>query len=153
MFKKIIRFNWQNIIVAFVLIILLIIINKYNLYSISTESVIDLINYNSIIAGFLFTAASILVSTLSKDRFKRLTKYKFMDKYYFAVFTALIVSVIAIIINFICLYLKVIVIDIVFIQKLIISLTLISSLYFIQSIYFLIKLFKKIYKDIKDDQY
>lgn len=145
--KELWRFYSANIILSAFCILGLIIFYKFNLFILSDSILIDLTGYNSIIAGFLFTAISVLISALSNERIERLLKHKYLNKYYFSIIASLALSVISIIINLVYLYLDISILlnCILILQKTVISLTLMSSMFFIQAIYYIIKLLRKLF--------
>lgn len=138
----------SNIILVVVNIIGCIYINVRELILLDSNKIVDLINYNSIISGFLFTAISVLISALSNDRVNRLMKHGYLNKYFMAIILSLTCSIISIIINLSYLYINVDLIfsSIVHLQKAVISFTLVGSIFFIQAVYYIIKLMSKLLK-------
>ncbi|WP_270193562.1 hypothetical protein [Faecalibacterium prausnitzii] len=55
------------------------------------------ISMSATIGGFLFTGISILISTIDKDRIKRLWNYNYLDNMYYAAFIGITQNVISII--------------------------------------------------------
>ncbi|WP_024833847.1 hypothetical protein [Ruminiclostridium josui] len=143
--SNIMRFFWTNIVLFFVSILSVAFLFKYNCFKVNPTQPIDLISYNAVISGFLFTALSILISALSNERIARLKKYHYIDKYFAAIIIALILSILALIINFAYLYftIKLIIDNIDILQKIVIACSFISSVFFIQGIYYIIKTLKK----------
>lgn len=143
--SNILRFHWANIVLFLISVLALVLLFKNNCFKIDPNQTVDLINYNAVISGFLFTALSILISALSNERIARLKQYHYIDKYFTAIIIALILSVLSIIINFTYLYfsIKVITDNIVIFQKVVVAGSFISSIFFIQGIYFITKTLKK----------
>ncbi|QNU67280.1 hypothetical protein EHE19_001670 [Ruminiclostridium herbifermentans] len=143
--SNVLRFYWSNILLFVVSVFITIILFKNNCFKIDQNKVIDLTNYNAVIAGFLFTALSILISALSNERIARLKKYHYIDKYFAAIIIALILSISALIFNFMYLFftIKFITDHIIIFQKIVVAESFVSSIFFIQGVYYVIKTLKK----------
>lgn len=143
--SNILRFYWSNILLFIIASFTLILLFMNNCFKINPNQTIDLINYNAVISGFLFTALSILISALSNERIARLKQYHYIDKYFAAIIIALILSVLALMINFVYLYfsIKFVTDHLIIFQKIVITGSFISSIFFIQGIYYIIKTLKK----------
>ena len=63
----------------------------------------NVISTSAIIGGFLFTGISILISTIDKDRIKRLWNNNYLDNLYRSAFVGMISNVITIIVAFVIL--------------------------------------------------
>ena len=135
---SIFRMYWPNILLTFFCVLFLNVLNYYDV--VEVDKPIDLTSLNSVLAGFLFTALSVMISALSNEKVALLAKHQFLNKYYYAVYIALILNVSSLVINFIIIY----VYDnsVVFMSKWIIYLTMISMAFFMQSIHYVIKLLR-----------
>lgn len=147
--KYIMRYHWQNLVLFILTSILIFLAYQFDCFKISDEQVIDTIAFNSVLSGFLFTALSIFISALSKSRIQRLMKYNYLDKYYWAIIISLVLSLLALVINFLFIYMnfQLFVNNLVISQKVVISLTIGSIIFFGQSIYYVVKLLKKMKVD------
>lgn len=57
----------------------------------------NILTINFILAGLLFTGLEIMISGLSSERVLRLESEGYLDKYYFAIYTAIMLNIICII--------------------------------------------------------
>lgn len=99
--------NWIKITLVLVLsIVFSCIIVNTNLINITavveetTEFQYNLISMSSIIGGFLFTGISILISTIDKERIKRLWDNHYLDNLYRSAFVGMISNVLTIFVSF-----------------------------------------------------
>jgi hypothetical protein len=143
--NKIIRFYWSNIVLLIFSILIVVFLFKNNSFKLDVAHPIDLISYNAVISGFLFTALSILISALSNERIARLKEFHFIDKYFAAIIISLILSIVALICNFMYSYfsIKNIIDNIEFFQKVVVTASFISSVFFIQGVYYIVKTIRK----------
>lgn len=102
--------NWVKFISLFLITIILTacllcknIINLEKIIEASDEFQYNVISMSAIIGGFLFTGISILISTLDKERIKRLWDNNYLDNLYRAAFVGMIANVVSIILALICL--------------------------------------------------
>lgn len=100
-FRKTFNRNKGNILLLGLLIIIFIILINRKLMVLNTTFEIsdhfNILTINSILAGFLFTGLGIMISGLSRERVLRLDNEGYLDKYYFAVYTAIMLCIISII--------------------------------------------------------
>lgn len=101
---KISKRNWIYLFVILVITILITVILFKNsiiktdkIQKLGSDFQYNIISTSSIIGGFLFTAVSILLSTLSIERIKRLWKHNYLDNLYRYSFTGIIANIISII--------------------------------------------------------
>lgn len=73
------------------------IINLEKIMEASDEFQYNVISMSAIIGGFLFTGISILISTLDKERIKRLWDNNYLDNLYRSAFVGMIANVVSII--------------------------------------------------------
>lgn len=94
------RNKWNIILLAFLMVAFPVAINK-NLMSLNVSfekgDHFNILTINSILAGFLFTGLGIMISGLSKDRIARLEDGGYLDKYYFAVYTSILLNILSIV--------------------------------------------------------
>lgn len=106
--KKFIRKNRILIIIIFIVIIVGIVMciasNKYKQYFIDLYNNNDfhynLITFNSVIAGFLFSGISILISLIANPSIKRLWDNGYLDGLYHSGEIGILMSVISIVMSF-----------------------------------------------------
>lgn len=99
---KISKRNWICLLVILVITIittiilfLYSIIEAEKIQELGSDFQYNIISTSSIIGGFLFTAVSILLSTLSNERIKRLWKYNYLDNLYRFAFTGITANIIS----------------------------------------------------------
>lgn len=143
--SHILRFYWSNLLLLGISICTIVILFKSNCFSIYSNKTIDLISYNAVISGFLFTALSILIGALSNPRIARLKQYHFIDKYFAAIIISLVLSILSLMINFLYLYFSVKIINdnIIIFQKIVIAGSFVSSIFFVQGVYYIVKTLRK----------
>ncbi|MCM1333469.1 MAG: hypothetical protein NC084_06160 [Bacteroides sp.] len=99
------RNNWISLIVTLIITILVIVVlcessvlSLHNVQSLGNDFQYNIISTSSTIAGFLFTAISILLSALNKDRIKRLWENHYLDNLYRFAFVGIVANIISIIV-------------------------------------------------------
>lgn len=105
--KKYIPFIIITLFISFAAIIMIIFTKSYNnffseIYS-NDDAHYNLITFNSVIAGFLFSGLSILVSLISNDSVKRLWDNGYLDCFYISNGVSILSSLFSIIFAFIIL--------------------------------------------------
>ncbi len=99
------RKNWIKLISLLIIsVISSLVLIKYGLIDVakietaSNDFHYNAISMSSIIGGFLFTGISILISTIDKERIKRLWDNNYLDNLYRSAFVGMISNIITIIV-------------------------------------------------------
>ncbi|WBW95266.1 hypothetical protein [Oceanirhabdus sp. W0125-5] len=100
-FRKQLKRNLWNIGLLIVSLLMVFLMIKHGILEVdSTLTTSDHFNFltiNSILAGFLFTGLGIMISGLSKEKVLRLESAGYLDKYYFAIYTAIFLNILSIV--------------------------------------------------------
>lgn len=145
------RKNWYKLVSVLAISILAsILLLKSSLFNIEIIKFLapdfhyNAISMSSIIGGFLFTGISILISTIDKDRIKRLWDNNYLDNLYRAAFVGMVANVISIASAFclLCLCFEGVIAD--FIISIEITALIIGIVFFVWSIKHLVFLIAKL---------
>ena len=98
----------------------------------------NIISTASIIAGFLFTGISILISALGAERIKRLWEHNYLDNLYRAAFIGMLSDVITIVVALILLCINLLPKQELLLYKVELSSLIVSIIFFAWSFYYLI---------------
>lgn len=93
--------NRGNIFLLMISFIILYVLRKHGIIYINKNfnrgDHFNIITINSVLAGFLFTGLGIIIGGLGKEKIDRLENGGYLDKYYFAIYTAIFFNIISII--------------------------------------------------------
>ena len=99
--KTLFKYNRTNIILLVCLLILFIMLFKFNVISANDDftraDFFNILTINAILAGFLFIGLGILLSSLDKERIARLDMGGYLDKYYVSIYIAIFFNILCII--------------------------------------------------------
>ena len=70
------------------------IINVSEIAMLGKELQYNVMNFSGVLAGFMFTSISILISTIDKARIKRLWEHHYLDNLYYCAFISIIANII-----------------------------------------------------------
>lgn len=100
--------NRGNIFLLIISFTILYVLRKYGIIDINRNfdrgDHFNIITINSVLAGFLFTGLGIIIGGLGKEKIDRLQKGGYLDKYYFAIYTAIFFNIISIIAGIIIIF-------------------------------------------------
>ncbi len=97
--------NWIKLVLTLIIsIIVSFILTYYSVIDVEkirkfgSDFQYNVISTSAIIGGFLFTGISILISTIDKERIKRLWEHNYLDNLYRSAFVGMVSNIITIII-------------------------------------------------------
>jgi hypothetical protein len=106
----------------------------------------NILSVNAILAGFLFTGLSIIISVIDKDRIKRLADNGYLDVFYNTIFTGIAFHVLSIVFSLINM-LKILPVALIWFGYIEIGFLIIGLIIFVKSVLFL----REIIQIIKHD--
>ncbi|EPY6430583.1 hypothetical protein ACWO41_001331 [Clostridium sporogenes] len=93
--------NKGNIILLIISFIIVVVFKYYNFINFDNNfnrgDHFNIITINSVLAGFLFTSLGIIVGGLGKEKIDRLERGGYLDKYYGAIYIAILFNIVSII--------------------------------------------------------
>ena len=80
------------------------VVNVSGLLELGNDFQFNLLNFSGVLAGFLFTGVGIMISTVDKEKIKRLWNHHYLDKVYYCAAFGIIASIIDVllVLTFVC---------------------------------------------------
>ena len=88
-------------VVVTILLFISPILNSSDIMALGNDFQFNLLNFSSVIAGFLFTGIGILISAIDKERIARLWNHHYLDNLYYCAVFGIIANILDIVLVFV----------------------------------------------------